>query len=49
MELKKAVPDLWVVIEDILPSLAEIDKRLPSPIFFDGIREILKPSGISHP
>jgi hypothetical protein len=41
-------PDLRVVIEDIFPSLTEINKRLPSPILLDGIREVWKPSSISH-
>ena len=40
IEFKAAYPYLRVVIEDILPSLAEIDKRLSSPIFCDGIREV---------
>lgn len=31
--------NLRVVIEDVLPSVPEIDKRLSSPIFLNGIRE----------
>ena len=40
-------PNLRVVVEDVLPSLTKVDKRLPSPIFRDGICEIWKSDGVT--